>query len=119
MGLTSEPSVEIAGHADIPKYVELAQAAQSFLRSKGLAQWVPAAHSAFLPNLAAKVERRSLRKISHGKDAIAFFDFSFEPSEWWSGRAGMAGYISGIVVARASRGLGVGSFILECAKAKV
>ena len=119
MGLTNELTIETASQADIPKYVELAQAAQIFVRSKGLAQWVPAAHPAFLPNLEAKVERRSLRKVSHGKDAIAFFDFSFEPSEWWSGRAGMAGYISGIVVARESRGLGIGRFILECAEAKV
>ncbi len=119
MGPASQPTVETASQTDIPTYVELAQAAQAFVRSKGLAQWVPAAHSAFLSNLAAKVERRSLCKVSQGKYAIAFFDFSFEPSEWWSGRAGMAGYISGIIVARASRGLGVGSFILECADAKV
>jgi GNAT superfamily N-acetyltransferase len=119
MGLTNEPMVEIAGQTDVPRYVELAQAAQAFLRSKGLAQWVPAAHPAFLPNLTAKAERRSLRKVSQGKDAIAFFDFSFEPSEWWSGRTAMAGYISGIVVARANRGLGVGSFILEWVEARV
>jgi len=110
--------VETASRTDIPRYAELAQAAQAFLRSKGLAQWVPAAHPAFLPNLAAKVERLSLCKVSRGKDAIAFFDFSFEPGEWWSGRVGMAGYLSGIVVARASRGLGIGSFILEFAEAK-
>jgi GNAT superfamily N-acetyltransferase len=115
----SHPTVETARHTDIARYVEFAQAAQSFLRSKGLAQWVPAAHPAFLPNLAAKVERHSLRKVSHREDAIAFFDFSFVPGAWWSGRDGMAGYISGIVVARASRGLGIGSFILESAEAEV
>jgi GNAT superfamily N-acetyltransferase len=54
-----------------------------------------------------------------GKDAIAFFDFSFEPGEWWSGRTAMAGYISGIVVARESRGSGVGSVILGWAEARV
>lgn len=116
---TNEPTIKTASQTDIPKYVELAQAAQSFLRLRGLTQWVPAAHPGFLPNLEAKVERRSLHKVSHRQDAIAFFDFSFEPSEWWSGHAGRAGYLSGIVVARASRGLGVGSFILEWAEAKV
>lgn len=119
MGPTSEPNVEIASPRDIPRYVELAQAAQAFLRSKGLTQWVPAAHPAFLPNLTAKTEKRSLRKVSKGKDAIAFFDFSFEPTEWWSGHAAIAGYISGIVVAPANRGFGVGSFILEWAEARV
>jgi GNAT superfamily N-acetyltransferase len=119
MGPTNAPTVEIAGHTDIPRYVELAQAAQAFVRSKGLAQWVHAAHPAFLPNITAKAERCSLRKVSQGKGAIAFFDFSFEPGEWWSGRAAIAGYISGMVVARANRGLGVGSFILEWAEARV
>jgi GNAT superfamily N-acetyltransferase len=119
MSPSNELTVETAGRTDIPQYVELAQAAQAFLQSKGLAQWVPGAHPAFLPNLVAKSERRSLRKVSQGKNAIAFFDFSFEPGEWWSGRAANAGYISGIVVARANRGFGVGSFILEWAEARV
>jgi GNAT superfamily N-acetyltransferase len=119
MGPANEPTVETASQSDIPKYVAHAQIAQAFLRSKGLAQWVPAAHPEFLPNLTAKVEKRSLRRVSQGKDAIAFFDFTFEPSEWWPRRAANAGYISGIVVARANRGLGVGSFILEWAEARV
>ena len=119
MGPTNAPMVGIATETDIPKYVELAQAAQAFIQSKGLAQWVPAAHAAFLPKISAKVNKCSLHKVSNGNDAIAFFDFSFDPSEWWSRRAGMAGYISGIVVARASRGRGVGSFIIECAEARV
>jgi len=114
-----EPGVETAGQPDIPRYVELAQEAQAFLRSKGLAQWVPAAHSGFLPNLIAKVEKGALRKVSRGANAIAFFDFTFEPSEWWLGREASAGYISGIVVARANRGSRVGSFILEWAEARV
>jgi GNAT superfamily N-acetyltransferase len=119
MDPANEPTVEPACPTDVPRYVELAQAAQTFIRSKGLAQWVPAAHSAFLPNLTAKVEKCSLRKVSQGKDAIAFFDFSFEPSEWWSSRPAIAGYISGIVVARANWGCGVGSFILKWAEAQV
>lgn len=119
MGRTNASTVETATQTDIPKYVELAQDAQAFIRSKGLAQWVPAAHMPFLPKLTAKVERLSLHKVSDGNDAIAFFDFSFDPSEWWSRRAGSAGYISGIVVARASRGLGVGASILGYAEAKV
>jgi GNAT superfamily N-acetyltransferase len=119
MGRSDALIVRIATQTDIPKYVELAQAAQVFIHSKGLAQWVPAAHAAFLPRIAAKVDKCSLHKVSDGNDAIAFFDFSFDPSEWWSRRAGMAGYISGIVVARTSRGRGVGSFILEWAEAKV
>ena len=118
MGRQNAHTVEIANQTDIAKYVELAQAAQTFIRSKGLAQWVPAAHTAFLPSIARKVETRSLHKVSHGNDTIAFFDFSFDPSEWWYGRTGAAAYISGIVVARASRGRGVGSFILEYAEEK-
>src|SRR6478609_8315337 len=113
-----EPIVQSARASDIARNVELAQAAQAFLRSKGLSQWVPAAHRAFLPDVVAKVERGSLYKVCDGRDAIAFFDFSFEPSEWWSGRPGPAGYISGIVVARSSRGLGIGSFILKYSSAK-
>src|SRR4051812_9392142 len=119
MGPNDEPTIETAREIDIPTYVELAQAAQAFVRSRGLEQWVPAAHPAFLPNLIARVTRHSLHKVSRGEDTMAFFDFSFEPSEWWSGRAGTAGYISGIVVARASRGLGVGRLVLACAEAKV
>jgi len=77
-----EPIVQIASASDIAVYVELAEAAQAFLRSKGLSQWVPAAHPAFLPDLVAKVERGSLSKVCDGRDAIAFFDFSFEPRSW-------------------------------------
>ena len=116
MGGTDTPKVEVANREDIARYVEMAQAAQAFIRSKGLAQWVPAAHPAFLPNIAAKVERRSLHKCSHRNGTIAFFDFSFDPSPWWSGRAGLAGYISGIVVARPSTGRGVGTLILQWAE---
>jgi GNAT superfamily N-acetyltransferase len=119
MGPKSRVTVEPASQADIPMYVDLAQAAQEFIRSKGLAQWVPAAHPAFLPNLVAKVEGHSLCKVSYGNDAIAFFDLSFEPSEWWLGYPGMAGYISGIVVARANRGQGIGSFILDYAESEL
>jgi prepilin-type processing-associated H-X9-DG protein len=70
------------------------------------------------PEFGGPVERRSLHKVFHSDDIIAFFDFSLEPSEWWSGRAGVAGYISGIVVARASRGRGVGTFIPDYAEEK-
>ena len=75
MGRTNAPTVRIATHTDIPKYVELARAVQAFIRSKGLAQWVPAAHAGFLPRIAAKVEKRSLHKVSKENHAIAFFDF--------------------------------------------
>src|SRR3954470_10016248 len=113
MAPMKEPIVQSARASDIARYVELAQVAQAFIRSKGLSQWVPAAHPAFQPHLVAKVQRGSLYKVCDGADAIAFFDFSFEPSEWWSGRPGHAGYISGLVVPRASRGRGIGSFILR------
>ncbi len=59
--------IEIAADTDIPQYVELARAAQAFLVSKGLRQWVPAAHAAFLPSVRAKVAMRSLHKVSHGE----------------------------------------------------
>lgn len=110
------PRVELADRADIARYVELAQDAQCLVRSKGLTQWVPAAHAGFLPKIEARVERRSLYKVLDEREAIGFFDFSFDATEWWSGRGDSAGYISGIVVARAGSGRGVGSFILRYAE---
>lgn len=111
-------NVAICTQADIATYVELAQAAQVFLRSRGLEQWVPAAHPDFLPSIVMRVERHSLHKVSEGDNTLAFFDFSFKPSEWWSSSAEMAGYISGIVVARESSGCGVGTFVVNWAEQK-
>jgi ribosomal protein S18 acetylase RimI-like enzyme len=111
--------VAVAETTDIPRYVELAKVAQEFLHSQGLTQWVPAAHPGFLPSIEAKVERRSLHKVTIGSESVAFFDFSFHASEWWPDRIERAGYISGIVVARSSRGQGIGSILLQWAEARV
>ena len=78
--MTAVAVIELADASDIPHYVRLARLAQEFLHSKRLAQWVPAAHSSFLPAISGKVSRHTLHKVRHGGVTLAFFDFSLEPS---------------------------------------
>jgi ribosomal protein S18 acetylase RimI-like enzyme len=107
-----DPEVAFAALEDLEAYARLAGDAQSFLASKGLAQWVPAAHAAFMPELCAKAEARTLRKVMMGEEVAAFFDFSLSGGQWWNDERAAA-YLSGIVVARLHSHQGVGDFILE------
>jgi GNAT superfamily N-acetyltransferase len=103
--------VAVATSNDIAAYVAFAREAQAFLESKNLAQWVPAAHASFAPELDAMIAAETLHKVTIAGDPVAFFDLSLS-SRWWRDDASAA-YVSGIVVARAHRGLALGPFILD------
>ena len=110
-------NVDVATLLDIDAYVALATEAQEFLRSKNLAQWVPAAHPAHLPELRKKIANAALHKVTIADEGVAFFDLSFASPWWRDGRP--AAYVSGIVVSRSHRGHALGRFILDwcCASA--
>jgi Acetyltransferase (GNAT) family len=102
--------IEVAVPNDIGTYVAFARAAQSFLESRNLAQWVPAAHSTFLPAIHTMIATETLRKVVVDGEPVAFFDLSCS-SMWWRDAASAA-YVSGIVVSRSNRGQAFGPFIL-------
>ena len=100
---------------DIEEYVECAADAQAQVKRWDLAQWVPAAHATFLPALHAKVAAGTLRRAILSDRTVAFFDLSFEPSEWWPRDETAAAYLSGIVVSARARHCGVRAAILDFA----
>ncbi len=107
------PIVEIALETDIPRYVELAAHAQAFLQSIGLAQWVPAAHSAYKPEIERKVCAGEVYTLRDSGRSIGYFCFTEKSPEWWHPYPTAAGYVSGIVVARTHKGRNLGCKILD------
>lgn len=103
-------------HDDLPTYVAFAREAQAFLRGRGLAQWIPAAHPLHLPRLAQQVDRGELLRLDLDGVPAAFFALSQDASEWWPADGVRAAYLSGIVVDRARRGAGVGDIVLRHAR---
>jgi GNAT superfamily N-acetyltransferase len=103
-------------HDDLPTYVEFAREAQEFLRGRGLAQWIPAAHPPHLPRLAQQVDRGELLRLDLDGVPVAFFALSQDASEWWPADGVRAAYVSGIVVDRARRGTGLGGIVLRHAR---
>jgi GNAT superfamily N-acetyltransferase len=103
-------------HDDLPTHVAFAREAQAFLRDRGLAQWVPAAHPPHLPRLAQQVDRGELLRLDLDGVPVAFFALSQDASEWWPADGVRAAYVSGIVVDRARRGMGLGGIVLRRAR---
>ena len=111
--IMKSPVIETCLKSDIPRYVELATDAQAFLQSIGLSQWVPAAHSAYTPEIERKVCSREVYTLREFGKSIGYFCFTEKPPEWWCLYPTAAGYVSGIVVARTHKGRNLGRKILD------
>jgi GNAT superfamily N-acetyltransferase len=102
-----------AGLEDVVTYAALGRAAQAWLHSLGLQQYVPAAHEEYASAIRSKAEAGILYAVeADGKD-IGFFAMDASPSPWWPADGIAAMYLAGMVVARSARGLGVGSLIIN------
>jgi len=110
--------IEPARPDEITDYVAFAESAQSMLRARGLAQWVPAAHAAYRTTIEAKQAAGSLFGVYEASAAIAFCVATTERSRWWPPDGIAALYLSGIVVSGAVRGRAVGRTIVTWAIAR-
>jgi GNAT superfamily N-acetyltransferase len=107
--------VEIClAHADdVAAYTALARAAQEWLQSRGLKQYVPAAHDEYAHILRGQVESGTLHAVRDGDSRVGFFSLDSTPSRWWPADSGRALYLAGVVVARRARGRGIGGQIIR------
>jgi RimJ/RimL family protein N-acetyltransferase len=110
--------IEPARTDDIADYVAIAAAAESMLRARGLAQWVPAAHAAYRNTIVAQQADGSLFAVYDGSAPIAFCVVTLAKSPWWPPDDVAALYLSGIVVSRSARGRAVGHTIVAWAIAR-
>jgi GNAT superfamily N-acetyltransferase len=102
-----------AGLGDVATYAALARAAQAWLRARGLAQYVPAAHEEYAAAIRSRVESGTLYVVRDGAEAVGFFSLDPFPSPWWPADGVAALYLAGMVVSRSARGRGVGRRIIE------
>ena len=107
------PEISPASFEDIATYTALARAAQAWLASRGLTQYVPAAHDEYAASIRTRAESGSLFAVRAGDLALGFFSLDVSPSQWWLVDETSALYLAGMVVARWARGRRVGSFIIE------
>jgi GNAT superfamily N-acetyltransferase len=105
--------VRTAGPEDASAYVALAQAAQAWLQSRGLGQYIPAAHDEYAAMIRSRIESGTLFAVWEMGEAVAFFNLDPAPSLWWPADDAPALYLAGMVVARSARGRGVGKFIIR------
>ena len=105
--------IRLANSKDVATYTALAHAAQAWLRSRGLNQYVPGAHDEYTAAIRSRVESGTLFAVQHADQAIAFFSLEASPSQWWPADKISAVYLAGIVVARSARGRGIGGVIVE------
>jgi GNAT superfamily N-acetyltransferase len=105
--------VRLAGAENVGTYAALARAAQASLRSRGLGQYVPAAHGEHAAAIRIKVESGTLYAVWDGGTVVGFFSLDPSPSPWWPADGEPALYLSGVVVSPRARGRGVGDFIIQ------
>jgi GNAT superfamily N-acetyltransferase len=98
---------------DIPAYVDLGRTAQSWLKSRGLAQYVPAAHEENGADILAQVAAGVLYVVWLAEARVAFFSLNPKPSRWWPADEAPALYLAGMVVSRSARGLGIGAEVVR------
>jgi RimJ/RimL family protein N-acetyltransferase len=109
--------VRSASFEDVAKYVALGRAAQAWLHSRGLSQYVPAAHEEYTAVMRSRVQSGVLFAVQDTDEAIGFFSLEASPSPWWPTDETSALYLAGMVVARSAWNRGVGNFIVEwCVK---
>ena len=105
--------IRSASREDLVNYAALGRAAQAWLRSRGLKQYVPAAHDEYIPAIRSRVNLGTLFAVQDADEAIAFFSLDASPSPWWPADGTLALYLAGMVVARSARNRGTGSFVIE------
>jgi len=98
---------------DLESYAALGRAAQAWLQSRGLRQYVPAAHEEYAGAIRSRIESGTLFAVQSGGETLAFFVLEPTPAAWWPPDEVSALYLGGIVVAQSARGLGVGGFIIR------
>lgn len=104
--------VQPAMSGDMPVYVAAGQAAQNWLRSKGLEQYVPAAHATYAAEIRERVSAETLWTARVAGEPVGFFSLDPTPSPWWPPDDQRALYLGGMVVSPAARGRGVGGRII-------
>ena len=110
--------VRLAGPEDIATYTALGRVAQEWLRSRGLGQYVPAAHDEYAAAIRARVAAGTLYAVQDGGETVGFFSLDPSPSPWWPADGVPAVYLAGMVVAPSARGRGVGGFIIRWSAAE-
>lgn len=105
--------IRLARRDDIGTYADLGRKAQEWLKSRGLRQYVPAAHDECAAAISARIESGTLYAVSSDGVASAFFSLDPFPSRWWPEDGASALYIAGMVVAREARGRGIGGVIIR------
>jgi GNAT superfamily N-acetyltransferase len=98
---------------DVGIYADFGRAAQAWLRTRGLEQYVPAAHDEYADAILARVEAGTLYAVWDGGSAVAFFSLDPAPSPWWPADGEPALYLAGMVVSQQARGRGVGGHIIR------
>ena len=98
---------------DVAKYVALGCAAQAWLRSCGLSQYVPAAHDEYTAAIQLRAKSGTLFAVQDCGEAIGLFGLGASQSPWWPPDEISALYLAGMVVARSARNRGIGSFIIN------
>jgi GNAT superfamily N-acetyltransferase len=98
---------------DVGTYAELGREAQAWLRSRGLGQYVPAAHDEYADAIRARAEAGTLYAVWDDATAVAFFSLDPAPSPWWPADGEPALYLAGMVVSHRARGRGIGGHIIR------
>lgn len=98
---------------DLESYTALGREAQSWLRSRGLGQYVPAAHDEYAVTIRARLAAGILYAVADDGATVGYFSLDASPSPWWPVDGARALYLAGMVVDQRARGRGVGSFIIQ------
>lgn len=99
---------------EVPAYAAMGREAQAFLQSRGLGQYVPAAHAENADAIRARAEAGTLfAAVGADGGPVAFFALDAAPSPWWPADGAAALYLGGMVVGRAARGRGVGALTVR------
>ena len=98
---------------DVATYAALGRVAQSRLQSRGLQQYVPAAHDEYQDAIWSRVGSGTLYAVWSDGAAIAFFTLDPMPSPWWPTDGVAAFYLGGMVVAEELRGRNVGGAVIQ------
>ncbi len=117
-GDSQRMKIRTASLEDVATYAALARDAQAWLQSRGLGQYIPAAHDEYADAVQARAKACTLYAVEDGDAPIAFFSLEPNPTQWWPPDQTPALYLVGMVVDRQARGRKVGEQIIEWCKAE-
>jgi GNAT superfamily N-acetyltransferase len=106
-------NIRLARLDELATYTSFALSAQKWLQSKGLGQYVPAAHEINAPAICARVMSGKFYAVVDESATVAFFCLDSDHSQWWPVDGVPAMYLSGMVVDQREQGRGVGTFIIR------